>query len=555
MRRKFPVILRVAVLAACVILVPSRAAGTGEFLSRGVSGLVFHLSAYDEYSRLLQQGQGIVVGSQGAAIVSVSTLEGAAHAVATMMDGSTLFVRGVNAVDEVSGLAKISLQRGAPSPTERLTKRKVPQVGERVIFSDLTVRGEQVCVECSITSVRIVPDLEGLYYMETSQSVPQPGGGVFAFDGRLIGVVVMRFGNARSGLMASNERFLTLASQRARRTALDVWTNQKDDKWSDTAYARYMRGQVAFWQGQPDATLELIEDYVGSYPVLQMNIAALLGEAYLAMDLLPEAILAFRSAIDLGSSSCRVYRKLAWAYMETGQYVQAEEMCYEAIRMDPDSSSGYTLLAHLRNLQGDFKQAIYGARRAIKRDPNRPCAHFERGCAYIGLARYGAAIESLINATTLDPEYGAAFNKLGYAYLRSGKPLAAVVVLKEAVKLEPEMAAAWDNLGEAYSRAGLPGKALIALRQAVCLDPSRSHGYCRLAKEFMRQGHYSDAVDILRQGVDRCAGSQWLAYYLGKAFLLEGSINLAREQAELIYRENKELAGQLLRIINFDSVG
>ena len=555
MRRKFPVSLWVAVLAACVILVPSRAAGTGDFLSRGVSDLVFHLSAYDEYSRLLQQGQGIVIGSQGAAIVSVSTLERAAHAVATMMDGSTLSVRGVHAVDEVSGLAKISLQRGAPSPTEKLTKRKVPQVGERVIFSDLTVRGEQVCVECSITSVRRVPDLEGLYYVETSQSIPQPGGGVFAFDGKLVGVVVMRFGNARSGLMASNERFLSLASKRSRKTALDIWTNQRNDKWSDEIYARYMRGQVAFWQGQPDATIELIEDHIGSYPVLQINIAALLGEAYLAMDLLPEAILAFRCAIDLGSPSSRVYRKLAWAYMETGQYVPAEAMCYEVIRMDPDSSSGYILLAHLRNLQDDFKQAVYGARRALMRDPDRPCAHFERGRGYIGLARYGAAIESLINATTLDPEYGAAFNKLGYAYLKSGKPLHAVVALKEAVKLEPEMAAAWDNLGEAYSRAGLPGKALIALRQAVCLDPSRSHGYCRLAREFMKQDQYTDAVDILRQGVDQCAGSQWLAYYLGKAFLLEGSIDLAREQAELLYRENKELAGQLLRIINFDSVG
>ena len=555
MRRKFPVSLWVAVLAACVILVPSRAAGTGDFLSRGISGLVFHLSTYDEYSRLLQQGQGIVVGSRGAAIVSVSTLEGAAHAIATMMDGSTLSVRGVHAVDEVSGLAKISLQRGAPSPTEKLTKRKVPQVGERVIFSDLTVSGEQVCVECSITSVRRMPDLEGLYYMETSQSVPQPGGGVFAFDGRLVGVVVMRFGNARSGLMASNERFLALASQRGRRTALDIWTNQRDDKWSDTAYARYMRGQVAFWQGQPDATLELIEDQIGASPVLQMNIAALLGEAYLAMDLLPEAIIAFKSAMELGSPPCSVYRKLAWAYMETRQYAQAEAMCYEAIRLDPARSAGYNLLARLWNLQGEHKKAIYEARRALKRDPDCPCAHFERGRGYIGLARYGAAIESLINATAIDPEYGEAFNYLGYAYLRSGKSWHAVVALKEAVKLEPEMEAAWDSLGEAYSRAGIPDKAVSAFRQAVCLTPSNSHAYCRLAQELMKQGHYVEVAEILRQGLDHIEGSQWLVYYLGKTYYQQGRIDIAREQADLLYGENKRLAEQLLRFVNFSPTG
>lgn len=551
MRRRFPVSLWVAIIATCLISVSSRAAEAGGGLSRGVSGLVFHLTTYDEHSRPLHQGQGVVVGPRGAAIVSVSTLESAARAVATMMDGSTLSVREVHAVDEVSGLAKVRLQRGAPRPAERLTENRVPQVGERIIFSSLTVSGEQVCVECGIISARMIPGLEGLYYVETSQPVPQLGGSVFGSDGSLIGMIVMRFGNGRSGLLASNERLSVLAGLRGRKMALDRWADRRGDKKSDNAYARYIRGQVALWRGQPEATLELLEDHVGSHPQLKLSIVALLGDAYLAMDLLPEAILAFRSAIDLGSPPCSVYRKLAWAYMETGQYIRAEAMCCEAILVDADCSLGYALLARLRNLQGEFKQAVYEARRALIRNPDCPCAHYERGSGYIGLARYGAAIESLINATTLDPEYGEAFNNLGYAYLRSGKPLQAIVALKEAVKLEPEMETARDALGEAYSRAGLPGKALSALRQAVCLDPSRSHAYCRLASELMKQGRYAEVADMLRRGLDQCDGSQWMVYYLGKAFYQEGSIDLAREQAELLYMENKALAGQLLRIINF----
>ena len=553
MRRRFALGMWVAVLATCLIPASPRAAGGGGTPTQGVSHLVFHLTTYDENSRPLQQGQGLVVGSQGDAIVSVSTLEGATRAVATMMDGSILFVKEVRVVDEVSGLAKVRLYRDAPRPSRKMTGKRAPQVGERIIFSDLTVHGDQICVECGITLSRMIPGLDGLYYVETSQPIPQPGGAVFGSDGGLLGVFAMRFGNGRSGLLVSKERLSTLAGQRGRKTALGRWINRRSEKWIDMPYARYMRGQVAFWQGQPETTLCLLEDYFGKSPHLNSNIAALLGETYLAMDLLPEAILAFRAATDLGPSPGWVYRKLAWAYMETGQYIQAEAMCYEATRIDPALASGYNLLAHLRNLQGDFQQAVYEARKGIKRDSDCSCAHFERGQGYIGLGRYQDAIESLKKATTLDPMYAEAFNSLGYVYLRSGKPLQAVVVLKEAVKLEPEMSTAWENLGDAYSRANLSEKALSALHYSVCLDPTRSHAYCRLAKEFMKRGQYFEAVDILQQGLDQCEGSQWLVYYLGKIYYLEGRVDLAREQADLLFRENKELAVQLSRIISAGS--
>jgi len=403
--------------------------------------------------------------------------------------------------------------------------------------------------------VNQLSDLEGLYYVEASQPLPQPGGSVFNSDGRLIGIVVMHTGNRYSGLLASTERLSILAGQRDRNTVFSRWTRERGGKWRAVGYASYMRGQVALWQGQPGITLNLLEDHVSSLPDHQASISVLLGEAYLAMDLLPEAIVAFKSAIDLGSPPAHVFRQLSWAYMETGQYGRADSMGLKAILIDPECSSGYTLLARLRNLQGDFKQAIFEARRALVREPDCPCAYFERGRGYIGLARYGDGIESLKQATTLDPMYGEAFNSLGYAYLRDGKPLHAIVMLREAVDLEPEMAAAWDNLGEAYSSAGLHDKALSALRLSICLDPSRSHAYCRLARELMKSGRYADAVEILQQGIDQCDGSQWLSYYLGKIYCHDGRIDLARQQADLLLKDNKELARQLLRIIDHNFPG
>jgi tetratricopeptide (TPR) repeat protein len=241
--------------------------------------------------------------------------------------------------------------------------------------------------------------------------------------------------------------------------------------------------------------------------------------------------------------------------METGKHGLAEAACREVIRMEPASPSGYLLMAHLNNLKGDYKQALYEARRALKRKPDCSCSRYERGLAYVGLARYEKAIESFINATILDPGYGEAFNSLGYSYLRNGNPSQAVVALEEAIRLQPEMAAAWGNLGEAYSSAGYSDKALRALRQSVCLDSSSSFAYCRLARGLLKQGQYSGATQVLREGLSQCDRSQWLVYYLGKSYYLEGREDLAREQAELLSRENRSLAEQLLRIINFDLKG
>jgi tetratricopeptide (TPR) repeat protein len=555
MRWRFPFSLWVAVLAACLILVSARAGWTGEALSRGVSDLVFHLTTYDELSRPLQKGQGIVVGPNGVAVVSVSILEGAAWAEATMMDGRTLFVRKVYAVDEVSGLAKVSFQRDVPSPAEKLITGRVPQVGERIIFSRLTVASKQVCVECGITLTRRMPGIEGLSYVETSQPIPRLGGSVFDSYGNLVGVVAMRFGGGFSGILASNERVMTLAVQPSQNRALDDWAKARDDRWRENAYARYMAGHAALWRGQPGVALDLLEDHIGAWPVLKAEIPALLGEAYLALDLLPEAIMALKAAIDYAPAPCWAYQKLTWAYMEAGRHDLAEAACRTVIEMEPDSQSGYLLMAHLHNLRGDHKQAVFEARRALKRKPDCACSHYERGVAYVGLIRYEDAIESLINATTLDPEYGEAYNYLGYAYLRNHNPSHAVVALEEAVRLKPEMTAAWDNLGEAYTSAGFPVKALNAFRQSVCIDSSRSHSFSRLARAFMKQGRYAEAAEVLRQGLVRWDRSPWLVYYLGKVYFLEGRKDLATQQVELLYKENKSLAEQLLRAINLDSNG
>ena len=550
MRRRFPISLSAAALAAAMVLPMARVAAGDTGSYGGVSPLVFQVTAYDEGSRPLRYGQGLVVGPHDEAVVSLLLLEGSARTVATLLDGRSLEVVDVLAVDGIAGLARVRLQKGGPSTVAKWVPGDPPRVAEQVLFSWWTVRGNQVCMGSGVRSIRPVPDLDGLYYLEVSDITPPPGSALFGADGRLAGMIVMDLGWGSSALMASKERIQSLAGSPIQPRTLAAWSSRRSRSWRDGPHAVYLEAYAALQDGQPQATLDLIQGRLDDWHVLTAQMKALEGEAYLAMDRLPQAIEALKASVDCSRAPCWVYQRLAWAYMEAGQRSLAEAACLKAIALDPDEPSPFLLLAHLRNLQGDYREAVYEARRVLKRKPDCACAHYERGVAYIGLGRYSEAIDALKSATTLDPAFGEAFAELGYAYLRSGQPLHAIVVLREAAEQIPEEAQTWDYLGEAYSRAGLADRALRAYGQSLCLDPSDPVSYYHLARQNQQLGRTSRALEVLRSGQDRLGEAPWLVYYLGKIYAMEGRLDLAAEQALNLQSTNRALGRQLQRVID-----
>jgi tetratricopeptide (TPR) repeat protein len=485
----------------------------------------------------------------------VSVLEGADHATAILPDGKKVPVEEVVAVDELSGLARIRLGQGAPKPTEKLSVRPAPFAGQRVKWATVAADGLIVRTQCTIQSVRKVPYLPGFYHLETSIALPPAGGAVYTEDGNLSAVVIKRFDSRNAGVLVSTEVVVRVAGLKARRVDLDRWWSERSDHWSDSPAARYMEAQVELWSGRHIRVIEILEPVIGSAGTLEGAVSAVLGESYLAMNLLPESIVAFKSAIESGAVACGVYQQLVWAYMETGQYDEAKRLSDKVIEEQGDKPVGYLLLARLHNLQGDHDNAIYEARRALKHHPYCQCAHFERGIAYLGQGRFQAAIESLTVAATLDPTDAEALHGLGYAYLRSGRPGEAIDALRKAAELRPDMAEAWTDLGEAYSRSNRKVEALEAYRQGVCADPKDQGAYYRLASEYMRQGLFGDAIRTLGQGLESCGASAWLTYQLGKAYCCAGQELEARRQARRLSTMNTALAEQLLRYIDVSTGG
>ncbi|MDT8396279.1 MAG: tetratricopeptide repeat protein [bacterium] len=515
----------------------------------------FHFSSINNSNGTLTTGQGCIVSTRGISIVPVSMLEEADHATVVLPGGKAIPIEEVEAVDEASGLARIRLGRAAPGSAGKLSVKPAPAEGQGITVITVGSDGSTVRTQCTVKSIREIPYLSGFYHLEASQALPPPGGGIYAEDGALVAVVIRGADGQGAGVVVSTKVIVRVVGMRSSKESLGQWSSGHPARWSKGPVSRYVEAQTEIWSGRHGRAIELLEPAIGSAGTMDGAVAALLGESYLAMNLLPETIVALKSAIENGAVTCRIYQHLAWAYMETGQYDEAKKFSEKVITEQGEKPMGYLLLARLSNLRGDHEKAVYEARRALKRQSDCQCAHFERGIAYLSQGRFESAIESLRMATALDPTDADALRFLGYAYLRNGSLSEAFDALRAALELNPEMADAWKDLGEACSRANRGEEALEAYRQAICADPEDQGAYYRLASECMRQGHYQEAILILDQGLGSCGDSAWLTYQIGKAYCCAGQVAEARHQVKRLSTMNTALAEQLHRYIEISAEG
>jgi len=541
MRRRFPIQI-LAAFTAAIALSCLRPMGAELHAEQLTTNPPFYIIANSNAGETVTIGQGVVIARGGVAIVPLSILEDVHGAIAVLPEGKRIAVGKIEAVDESGGLVRIRLGRVVPKPSGKLTVTPMPSKNQRILVVTVDEYGMAVGSRCTVQAVRQLPYLPGYFHLETSLALPPPGGAIYSAEGTVLAMVVRRFDEHTTGVVVSSDILVRTAGLKSRKKELSKWSSARTTNWSQGPVARYVEAQAAAWAGRHGRTMEILEPVVGSAGALEGAVAALLGESYLAMGLLPESIVALRSAIENGTVACKIYQQLAWAYLETGQYSEAKKFSDMVIEGQSERAVGYLLLARLSNLQGDYDKAVYDARRALKRFPQCQCAHYERGVAYLGQGRYESAIESLRQAVTLDPADPDSLHALGYAYLRSNRPVEAVELLKAAADLKPEKAENWRALGEACSRTDRDSEALEAYRQAICAAPKDQSTYYWLASECLRQGFHDDAIQILRQGLESCGPSAWLTYYLGKAYCCAGQLDEARRQAKQLSRQNPSLA-------------
>jgi LmbE family N-acetylglucosaminyl deacetylase/tetratricopeptide (TPR) repeat protein len=200
---------------------------------------------------------------------------------------------------------------------------------------------------------------------------------------------------------------------------------------------------------------------------------------------------------------------------------------------DPDA------LLHLAQLyawSGNYDKAIVVYRDLIVRQPDDLGLKSDLADVLTWGKRLEEAERLYEEVLARDREHHEALKGLARARLLRGEVDAAKGVIDRALALYPEDVDLYRERASMLSQKGQPDHAIEVLQQALRLGPSDADVLRQLAETFQQQRDWPRAIDTwlrVAQLAPDAAGSH---VGLGRAYLEQGRLSLAREHAELALR-------------------
>ncbi len=111
-----------------------------------------------------------------------------------------------------------------------------------------------------------------------------------------------------------------------------------------------------------------------------------------------------------------------YAYTQQQQHARAAESYLEAVRLQPDVTLYWTMLAHSYRAAGQPQRAVSALDNALLAHRGDPQLHWLLGETQSDLRRWHPAAAAYRSALALDPDYAPAWRGLERAYRESGRP-------------------------------------------------------------------------------------------------------------------------------------
>ena len=152
---------------------------------------------------------------------------------------------------------------------------------------------------------------------------------------------------------------------------------------------------------------------------------------------------------------------------------------------------------------GQAKEALPLARKAVSESPRSPIAHEVLGTVLAIVGKRQEAIEQLNRSVELAPRRASALSKIGNLYLVDEQYAKAVDYLLRAHELMPDNPINEERLGIAYERLGRFDEAIERLEHVIALSPDDERNRLRLADLYNRRGQPAKARDLLTPLADK----------------------------------------------------
>ncbi len=344
--------------------------------------------------------------------------------------------------------------------------------------------------------------------------------------------------------------------------------------------ARAVRGSLYYKQGKPEAALPDLEAVAGE--TQDSAVLDRLGQTYLALDRLPDAIRVLRKAADLPGEPT-VLLHLANALAEAGETADSEALLERYRQARP--AQGPVDLMRFLSLTPEQQRADYRARveKAIADNPGDPAAqsHYlkllleenqidraaatahliaglkpssavlaDDGRALLEAKQYASAKELLTGAAASGPSAGVDVDlAIATFHAPGGTAEALKEAAEEGLKRLDRAPEASRNADYYLARAqmldasGKPNEALPALDEAIRADPARADLYWQKAIFLSRNERAPEALLMLDQAAKTLPADPAIPLIEAAVLELSGRTDDALRRIEDTQRAWPEFAG------------
>ncbi len=237
---------------------------------------------------------------------------------------------------------------------------------------------------------------------------------------------------------------------------------------------------------------------------------------------------------------------------QQGQLSLAMDRYTQVLRNDPNNADALYYVAVVACQEGQFKQGVELAGRAIEKGPPQARVHNLLGQAHERLGEPLEAAKNYDKAIAIDPNFAEAHGNRANILVEAGLPDEALKSFDKAVALKPDSMTDWVNRGALLHTLNRYDEALASFDKAIAIAPDEPGILMNRASALALLERYADAEATYNQ-IIKINPKFALAYTHKALAVMElGRLADARallEQALAMNAEDHEAAYALSRLM------
>ena len=237
-------------------------------------------------------------------------------------------------------------------------------------------------------------------------------------------------------------------------------------------------GNALLGQNKPEKALESFKKATELNPN-NADAFIKLGKIFSALGRKEEANEAYETALALNPTQ----KELATAmqHLNRGEIEEAEKICREALKKQPDDVNGLRLLASIASKMEQKEDAIVLLERAVELKPKFAGAWGDLAESYTEVESYGKALDAVQRVIQLQPDLPFGFMIRGSILGKMSDHEGAIEAYHQALKIEPDHLGSHMGLGNILKTVGDYDKSVAAYKKSIEIQPLFAEAYWSLA--------------------------------------------------------------------------